>query len=87
MPNRRSSAKCSRSLNVRLPRDGLKMADIFIRCPVTSQTILTGLNTEMVVFKTLPNVEIPLKCPHCGQTHRWTPEDAWLTQSGTPTSH
>ena len=61
--------------------DLLEMPDILIRCPVTGQAVLTGLTTEIVVLDSLPNVAIPLKCPHCEQTHAWTPMDAWVGQS------
>ena len=42
------------------------MPDIVIRCPVTGDAVPTGLNTDTIVFSTLPNVEMPLRCPHCG---------------------
>jgi hypothetical protein len=63
------------------------MPDILIRCPVTTQAILTGLNTETVIADSLPNVAIPLECPHCGQTHTWTPKDTWVGQPSDPTRH
>ncbi|MGY3660740.1 hypothetical protein ACVJ19_007403 [Bradyrhizobium sp. USDA 376] len=64
-----------------------KMPDILIICPVTGQAVFTGLNTETVVFETLPAIEIPIKCPRCGQTHRWKPKDAWVSQPSDPTRH
>jgi hypothetical protein len=39
------------------------------------------------VLESLPEVELPLRCPRCGQMHRWTPKDAWLAQSGDLTRH
>lgn len=57
------------------------MPDILIRCPVTGQAVFTGLNTESVVFESLPAVEIPLRCSRCGETHRWKPKDAWVAQT------
>ena len=63
------------------------MPEILIYCPITGQVVLTGLNTETVVFETLPSVEVPLKCPRCGQTHRWKPKDAWVAEPAGPTRH
>ncbi len=63
------------------------MSDILIRCPVTGQAVLTGLTTEIVVFETLPDVDIPLRCPRCGQTHRWKPTDAWVAHPVNPVRH
>jgi hypothetical protein len=63
------------------------MPDILTHCPVTGQAVLTGLDTETVVFETLPSVEVPLKCPRCGQTHRWKPKDAWVAEFTDPTRH
>jgi hypothetical protein len=63
------------------------MPEILIYCPITGQVVLTGLNTETVVFETLPSVEVPLKYPRCGQTHRWKPKDAWVAEPAGPTRH
>lgn len=51
---------------------------IMIRCPVHAAIIPTGLNTEVVQFKTLPDCAVPLACPACEQTHFWRPKDAWV---------
>ena len=59
------------------------MEEISVRCPVTGQAVFIGLNTETVVFETLPNIELPLKCARCGQTHRWKPKDAWVAPDST----
>jgi hypothetical protein len=36
-----------------------------------------GLTTDTVIFESLPPIALPLRCPACGQMHRWKPEDAW----------
>jgi hypothetical protein len=36
------------------------------------------LKTEWVFLKSLPCVAVPLRCPACGQMHRWKPDDAWI---------
>lgn len=61
------------------------MADIFVRCPRTGATVPTGLKTEWVLLKSLPRVAVPMRCPACGQMHKWKPDDAWIG-SARPTS-
>jgi predicted RNA-binding Zn-ribbon protein involved in translation (DUF1610 family) len=63
------------------------MPDILTRCPETGKTIQTGLDTETVTFDTLPNVALPVKCPHCGEVHHWRPADAWVWPRGTLNQH
>jgi hypothetical protein len=43
------------------------------RAPV--RPISTGLKTGWVVFKSPPRVPIPVRCPACGQMHKWVPPD------------
>jgi len=54
------------------------MAPILTKCPRTGQTIPTGLDTDSVVFETLPNVSIPVRCKVCGGEHFWTPTATWV---------
>ena len=54
------------------------MSDILILCPETHRPVPTGLTTDMVVFKTLPLVALPLHCLACGHVHKWKPTDAWI---------
>jgi hypothetical protein len=54
------------------------VADIFVKCPRTGTPISTGLRTEWVLLKSLPRVPIPVRCPACGQMHKWASEDAWI---------
>jgi hypothetical protein len=54
------------------------LADIFVQCPRTGTPIATGLKTEWVVLNSLPRLAMPLRCPVCGQTHKWNPADAWV---------
>jgi hypothetical protein len=56
-----------------------KQGEILILCPRTSTPVTTGLRIEWVVFGSLPPVAVPLRCPACGQTHRWKPQDAWIS--------
>jgi hypothetical protein len=52
--------------------------EILTHCPQTGLEVPTGLDTQMVVFRSLPNVAIPLHCPACRQVHVWTPAEAWI---------
>jgi len=54
------------------------MAHILIRCPVAGVGVWTGLSTETIIFKSLPNLSYPLRCPRCKKLHQWTPKDAWV---------
>ena len=54
------------------------MADILVQCPRTGAPVPTGLKTEWVLLKSLPCVAVPLRCPACGQMHKWKPDDAWI---------
>jgi hypothetical protein len=54
------------------------LADIFVQCPRTGAPVPTGLKTEWVLLKSLPCVAVPLRCPACGQMHKWKPDDAWI---------
>lgn len=53
------------------------MSDILIRCPQTGRPVPTGLTTDMIILESLPPVALPLRCPACGQWHRWKSENAW----------
>jgi hypothetical protein len=49
-----------------------------VQCPRTGVPVSTGLKTEWVLLKSLPCVAVPLRCPACGQIHKWKPDDAWI---------
>ena len=54
------------------------MSDILTRCFRTGQVISTGITTETIVFESLPNIWVPVRCPVCGAEHRWRPDMAWV---------
>jgi hypothetical protein len=60
------------------------LADILVQCPRTGTPISTGLKTEWVVLHSLPRLAMPLRCPVCGQTHKWNPADAWVGGARQP---
>jgi len=55
------------------------MPDIVLRCPDLGAIISTGLSTETIIFETLPDIAIPLRCPACKKIHQWKPKDAWVS--------
>jgi len=57
------------------------VSDVLIFCPQTRRPVPTGLTTDMVIFKTLPPVTVPLRCPACGQVHKWKPAEAWIAET------
>ena len=89
----RTRCKCApateRRTFVLSPR-GSQVADIFVQCPRTGTPISTGLRTEWVLLNSLPRVPIPVRCPACGQMHKWDPQHAWIgpvLQSRAPRRH
>src|SRR5580704_11029661 len=86
----RTSAACegillaARSANRTDHRGNPALADIFIQCPRTGAPVPTGLKTEWVVLRSLPPVAVPLRCPACGQMHKWKPDDAWIGAARQP---
>ena len=52
--------------------------EIVVTCPNTLTAVATGLKTQWVVFRSLPPIQMPLRCPACGHTHKWKPQDAWI---------
>ena len=62
----------------------LALADILVQCPRTGAPVPTGLKTEWVFLKSLPCVAVPLRCPSCGQVHKWKPDDAWIGSARPP---
>jgi endogenous inhibitor of DNA gyrase (YacG/DUF329 family) len=56
----------------------IAVADIVVQCPRTGTPVPTGLKSEWVFLRSLPRVAIPLRCPACGQTHKWQPQEAWI---------
>ena len=65
-------------------RGSSALADIFVQCPRTGAAVSTGLKTEWVVLRSLPSVAVPLRCPACGQMHKWKPDDAWIGAARQP---
>ncbi len=54
------------------------MPDIMIKCPRRAVTVSTGLSTDTVVFETLPDCAVPLRCHACNEIHYWRPGEAFV---------
>jgi hypothetical protein len=54
------------------------MPNIMIRCPITGKAVPTGLSTETVLFDSLGDISVPMRCPACLKVHRWKRKDAWV---------
>jgi hypothetical protein len=77
----RAASRWGRSMGpsfIELVSEEFPVADIVVQCPRTGMPVPTGLKTEMVFLRSLPRVAIPLRCPACGQTHKWQPHEAWI---------
>ena len=66
------------------PSKVILVAEILIHCPLTGESVSTGLDTATIVFESLPPVLVPLECPSCRQTHHWKPADAWVKGETMP---
>jgi hypothetical protein len=54
------------------------MGVLMLTCPSTAREFSTGIFIEEDSLKKLPNTAAKARCPHCGLTHTWWPQDAWL---------
>jgi hypothetical protein len=57
------------------------MSEIMTMCPVTNRPISTGLATNSVIFESLPDINLPSRCPRCGRQHVWSKRKAWVATS------
>ncbi len=48
------------------------MHSLTFTCTHTGRTIETGINTDLATLSAVQEVTMPLKCPHCGLTHRFS---------------
>lgn len=58
------------------------MPQVMIECPHTGQHVYAGLNFDWSTFECQKLPEMRLKCPACGEEHRWTKADAFLRADG-----
>ena len=74
---RRSRAETASDI-IRLLRKGKGVLLVFITCPVTGRPINTGVSMDRKEFEAPAQAAHETGCPHCGQTHAWTKENARL---------
>ncbi len=54
------------------------MTEILIRCPITGKDLSTGLDLIPEAFEKADLRNRSVGCPHCGQIHSWSREDAYF---------
>lgn len=56
------------------------MASVMITCPTTQKPVNTGIGATKEAFDDPKTVmqKNGASCPHCGQMHVWSREDAYL---------
>jgi hypothetical protein len=54
------------------------MGLLMLRCPTTGRGFDAGVDTDEAAFTQMPNTISTVRCPHCGEEHRWRPSDARL---------
>ena len=62
------------------------MSKIMTACPVTGQPIDTGVEIDDASFTRLPTFVGSVFCAHCGTTHEWTKDKAWIVDGDKPQS-
>jgi hypothetical protein len=56
---------------------------VVIKCPETDREIPTGIVTDLARVHRLVGDAV-LRCPYCGQEHRWSMRDAYFALNGKP---
>jgi hypothetical protein len=56
---------------------GSKPRRVMIKCPLKGETVPTGAAMDEEAFGAV-TLDYELKCPACGQVHRWTKKEAFL---------
>ncbi len=51
---------------------------VTVRCPITGGEIATGIETDPETLAHLPNVDVAVHCPECGEKHFWSRENAYV---------
>jgi hypothetical protein len=54
------------------------MGMVYTTCPVSGQSLATGIDTDQVSLDRTPPFTARVHCPHCGHEHEWTKERAWV---------
>ena len=62
------------------------MPEIMITCPSTGKPIPVGIALPKQSFDASTFLNATVSCPHCGQTHTWNKEDAYVEGERGPDS-
>jgi len=57
---------------------GGRVPIVKIKCPTTGKDVDTGIAMDLGSFATATFKANAVKCPHCGQTHVWSKQDAFV---------
>ena len=60
------------------------MSKIMTACPVTGQSIDTGVEIDDASFERLPSFVGTVFCVHCGTKHDWSKDQAWVLDGDKP---
>jgi hypothetical protein len=52
--------------------------NMYIRCPVTGEAVSTGWACTSKEFEELESYRNVVRCPHCGDIHRYCEDDLFL---------
>ena len=55
-----------------------RLRRVMIRCAESGEGVPAGMRIDAASFETGNLSEQMVRCPHCGQVHTWSAEDAWL---------
>jgi len=44
--------------------------------------VKTGLDTETILFNSLRDVPVPMRCSPCGKIHKWSRKNSWVEVNG-----
>jgi predicted RNA-binding Zn-ribbon protein involved in translation (DUF1610 family) len=57
---------------------------VVFRCPTTGHEIMSGILTDADSFQNIQKEEFAMKCPECGERHRWFVAEGQLALSDRP---
>ena len=54
-----------------------------VRCATTGQDFPTGIDMDRLTLELTPAFNGTIRCPLCGEEHRWSKIDAWVREGAT----
>jgi endogenous inhibitor of DNA gyrase (YacG/DUF329 family) len=54
------------------------MPTVKIKCPQTGKDVGTGIAMDLQTFSSSTLINNTVICPHCGQAHTWSKQDAFI---------